>query len=442
MKDQILWLDSETFSPTPLKNGTWIYAEKAEVMVLTYAFGDGPVGCWDLTDPSQKNKHVALTEAMLDPEQEVGMQNGGNFDSTIFRLALGIYIPPERILDVMVQALSHGMPGSLDILCQVLGVADGNAKHKNGRALIQLFCKPQAFKHEVPKGWGTPKARKAEIERQKALWLGRATRHTHPEKWQEFLEYAKADITAMREVHKRLPRWNYPAKLERDLWNLDQKINQRGICIDLPYAQGAVEAAERAKGVLAKRTQELTSEEVQAATQRDSMLVHILAEYGIALPDMQKATLERRIADPDLPTGLKELLNVRLQSCSTSVSKYTALIRGVSSDGRLRGTLQFSGAQRTKRDCLAEGTLVKVKTKLGDVRDKPIQEVLLSDKVWDGDAWVSHEGVVFSGEKEVIFHDGILATEGHKVYLSTSECVTLGEAKNRGLRLWEGNKDF
>lgn len=349
MKDQILWLDSETFSPVPIKHGTHKYAEEAEVMVLTYAFGDGPVQCWDLTDPSQKNDHIALTEAMLDPDQEIGMANGGNFDSVIFDHALGIYIQPNRILDTMVMALSHGLPGSLDMLCSILGVADGNEKHKTGKALIRLFCMPQPFKHEVPKGWGTPKARKAEIERQKAAWTGRATRRTHPEKWCEFLEYAKADITAMRAVYRKIPKWNYPAPLERALWNLDQKINQRGICIDMPFAAGAVRAADRAKDELAIRTQNLTADEVQAATQRDNMLTHILAEYGIALPDMQKATLERRIADPDLPDALRELLSVRLQSCSTSVSKYTALIRGCSSDGRLRGTIQFSGAQRTKR---------------------------------------------------------------------------------------------
>jgi DNA polymerase bacteriophage-type len=79
------------------------------------------------------------------------------------------------------------------------------------------------------------------------------------------------------------------------------------------------------------------------------MLAHILDEYGIALPDMQASTLERRIADPDLPDVLRELLLVRLQASTTSVSKYKSLIKGVSADGRLRGTLQFDGAQRTGR---------------------------------------------------------------------------------------------
>jgi DNA polymerase len=72
-------------------------------------------------------------------------------------------------------------------------------------------------------------------------------------------------------------------------------------------------------------------------------------EYGVDLPNMQMDTLERRMADPDLPEPLRELLGIRLQASSTSVAKYRTLAKSVSSDGRLRGTLQFRGAGRTGR---------------------------------------------------------------------------------------------
>jgi len=88
---------------------------------------------------------------------------------------------------------------------------------------------------------------------------------------------------------------------------------------------------------------------VQAATQRDAMLAHILDIYGVKLPDMQQSTLQRRIDDPDLPAPLRELLAVRLAANTTSVAKYKALVNATSSDGRLRGTLQFCGASRTGR---------------------------------------------------------------------------------------------
>lgn len=100
---------------------------------------------------------------------------------------------------------------------------------------------------------------------------------------------------------------------------------------------------------MAKRTVALTDGEVQAATQRDAMLKHILEAHGVSLPDMQKSTLERRINDDSLPLAVRELLAIRLQASTTSTAKYAALAKGVSSDGRLRGTLQFNGASRTGR---------------------------------------------------------------------------------------------
>src|SRR5205085_2601994 len=82
--------------------------------------------------------------------------------------------------------------------------------------------------------------------------------------------------------------------------------------------------------------------------QRDAMLAHILGEFGIALADLRKSTIERRLADPDMPEGLRELLRIRLQASTTSTSKYKALMNGATG-GRLRGTLQFNGAGRTGR---------------------------------------------------------------------------------------------
>jgi DNA polymerase len=149
----------------------------------------------------------------------------------------------------------------------------------------------------------------------------------------------------MREVHKRLPKWNYKGA-ELALWHRDQQINDRGVCMDVQLALEAVDLEQKR---LAKRTQVMTDGEVQAATQRDALIKHIVESYGVELPDMQRSTLERRMADPDLPSAVKELLAIRLQASTTSTSKYKSLMKGVSSDGRLRGTLQFCGASRTGR---------------------------------------------------------------------------------------------
>lgn len=319
-----LFADLETYCETPISCGTHRYAEDAEVLLFAWAIGDGPVNVWDLTTGAPMPD--ALSAALDDPQVMTVWHNGGMFDSVVLQHTLGIDIPLERIHDTMAQAYAHSLPGSLGALCEVLNVPTHQAKDKTGRQLVNLFCKPQSRTHKIR----------------------RPNRDTHPEEWQHFIEYAAADIEAMRVIWKRMPRWNL-TPFETTLWRLDQRINRRGMCMDMALAESAMATITEEKKHLDKRTEELTDGEVGAATRRDAMLKHIVNAFGITLPDMQKSTLERRINDPNLPTGLRELLIVRLQSCTTSTSKYETLLKSVSRDGRLRGTKQFCGASRTGR---------------------------------------------------------------------------------------------
>ncbi len=324
MSETILWGDLETYCEIPINNGTHAYAEGAEVMLFAWAIGDEPVSVWALTagEPIPSR----LRKAIADPDTLLYFHNS-HFDRTVLRHAMPELAPPvERWRDTMVQALAHSLPGALGALCEVLGVPQDKAKDKEGKSLIQLFCKPR------------PKNSK----------LRRATSKTHPAEWQRFVAYAGLDIEAMREVYKRLPKWNYQGA-ELALWHRDQRINDRGVCMDVQLAQAAIEAVDLEQKRLAKRTQVMTDGEVQAATQRDAMIKHIVESYGVELPDMQRSTLERHIADPGLPLAVKELLHIRLQASTTSTSKYKSLMKGISHDGRLRGTLQFCGASRTGR---------------------------------------------------------------------------------------------
>lgn len=324
-----LWLDLETFCDIPIKNGTHAYAEGVEIMLFAWAIDDGPVSVHDFTE----DQHLpAQLLAALGDESVLIYAHNSHFDRTMLRHALQRQLPGvvaggvERWRDTMVKALAHGLPGALGALCEVLNVDTDKAKDKAGKQLIQLFCKPR------------PKNSK----------LRRATAKSHPAEWQRFVEYAGLDIHAMRAVDAKLPSWNYQGA-ELALWHRDQKINDRGVCVDVELAEAAIAAVGDEQQRLAELTQAMTDGEVQAATQRDAMLRHILEAFGVDLPDMQKSTLERRINDPDLPAPLRELLTIRLAACTTSTSKYKALMKGVSSDGRLRGTLQFCGASRTGR---------------------------------------------------------------------------------------------
>ena len=317
--DKCIFLDTETFCETPINNGTHRYAEGAEIIMWQWAVGDGPVeirdGDEDISD---------LLALLEDESYEVVIHNSA-FDRTVMAHS-GYALPVDRVFDTMVCAMAHSLPGSLGTLCAILGVATDKAKDKEGRTWISLFCKPQ------------PKGRK----------IRRATKETHPVEWQRFRDYGGLDIEAMREIYKKLPRWNYRGA-EKELWHLDQKINERGVLMDLDLAHAAIRASDRAQKIHAADAVRLTDGAVTSANQRDKMLEHILEAYGVGLPDLQISTLERRIDDPDLPVELRELLAVRLQASKTSVSKYKRVLNGVSADGRLRGLLAFCGALRTGR---------------------------------------------------------------------------------------------
>lgn len=318
--DKCIFLDTEAFCETPINNGTHRYAEGAEIIMWQWAVGDGPVvirdGDEDISD---------LLALLEDESYEVVIHNSA-FDRTVIRHATGLDIPVERVFDTMVCAMAHSLPGALGTLCSILGVPVDKAKDKEGKTWINLFCKPQ------------PKGRK----------IRRATRDTHPIEWQKFRDYGGLDIEAMREIYKKLPRWNYRGA-ELELWHLDQKINERGVLMDLDLAHGAIRASDRAQKELARQAVEMTDGQVTAATQRDKMLEHILEAYGIQLADLKGSTVERALEDEDLPPELKELLRVRLDASKTSVSKYKRVLNGVSADGRLRGLLAFCGALRTGR---------------------------------------------------------------------------------------------
>jgi len=318
-----LFVDTETFSATPIRDGTYAYAADAEVMLFAYAYESDPVQVIDITAGESIPPYVLAD--LTDPEYTKVIQHS-MFDRAVLRYGMGINIPPAQIFDTMVCALAHSLPGALHMLCEVLQVDSDEAKDGRGKELIQLFCKPR------------PKNQK----------VRRFTRETHPQEWQEFKDYAGSDIKAMRAVFNKIPTWNYRGR-ELELWGLDQHINDRGFRIDRALAVAAIEAVAEAQAGLADDVVERTFGEVGKATQRDRLLKFILEYYDVDLPDMTKSTLERRLNDPDLPRAVKELLAIRLEASMASTSKYKALLKSVSDDDRLRGTLQFCGASRTGR---------------------------------------------------------------------------------------------
>lgn len=324
-----LFLDFETFSEADLKKvGSYAYAEHptTEVLICTYAFDDEPVQVWDCTDGSDMpgDLHRALRR-LVKPNSRIKMvwHNGGLFDRLIMKHCWGFDIPVSNTIDTMIWAFRHALPGSLEALCEVLGVSADNAKDKRGKALIKRFSKP------------TPKNYK----------IRRYTAETHPDEWALFIKYAVSDITAMREVFHKLPRWGN-SEFEDRVLELDQLINDRGFKVDVALAEAAIEAVEKHKAQLQEEAQRKYG---GSLTGKD--FLPILRELAPAhrIHNAQKSTLNDLLADDDLPDDARTIIEMRLGAASTASTKYNPLLLGRSSDDRRRGCLQYGGAKRTLR---------------------------------------------------------------------------------------------
>lgn len=325
----LIYLDFETYSGIDLKKvGSYAYAEHptTEVLICTYAFDDEPVQVWDCTDGSDMpgDLHRALRRlAKPNSRMKIVGHNFLMFDRLIMKHCWGFDIPVSNTIDTMIWAFRHALPGSLDALCEVLGVSADNAKDKRGKALIQRFSKP------------TPKNYK----------IRRYTAETHPDEWALFIRYAVSDITAMREVFHKLPRWGN-SEFEDRVLELDQLINDRGFKVDVALAEAAIEAVEKHKAQLQEEAQRKYG---GSLTGKD--FLPILRELAPAhrIHNAQKSTLNDLLADDDLPDDARTIIEMRLGAASTASTKYNPLLLGRSSDDRRRGCLQYGGAKRTLR---------------------------------------------------------------------------------------------
>lgn len=245
------------------------------------------------------------------------------------------------------------------------------------------------------------------------------------------IEYCKQDVVVEHALEKKLLPLS-PSELE--VFFLDTVINERGVLVDKPLVDAALRVVEQTAKRLDQEMSQATGGAVTGATQT-AKITAFLTDAGLEVDSIDKEAMEDLLKTPNLDPTAKRVLKIRREAAKSSTAKLKAMLGFMCPDGKIRGNLLYHGAS-TGRWCLAEGTPVLVKGASGAVCEKPIEAVSLDDLVWDGAEWVPHDGVVFSGLKPVITHDGFTATAEHVVYLSDTEKTTLGDAAERGLRLY------
>ena len=324
-----LSIDIETFSSVDLKGGTvYTYSEAPDFQILlfSYAVNDDLVQCIDLT---RRELPGNVIDMLLDPSFTKTAYNA-NFERVCLSRYLGRHLSPENWRCTMVHASTLGLPRTLADVGRVLGLPEDKQKMKEGRALIDYFCKP--CKPTKKNGGRLRNFPEHDVE-----------------KWETFKAYNIRDVETERAIRRRLEQYPMPPE-ELDAYWLDQDINDRGVLVDREIVAAAIQMNMAHRAEITREAVEISGlQNVNSVAQLKNWLLN----NGVKLQDSldKKAIAELRKTG-DLSAAADRMLAIRQELGKSSVSKYEAMQRGMCADGRARGLFAFYGASRTGRWCL------------------------------------------------------------------------------------------
>lgn len=330
----VLHLDFETYSEAELSGeksvGLWNYFnhKSTALLMMAYAFDEGEVKIWFPTEPMP----APLRTAFDNPRVQIAAFNSA-FERYALQYKLATTIPASRFEDPQPSARYLSLPGNLDECSEILGLPQDMAKDKEGKRLINLFCKPVRLKKKrgQPQEWGRNDAT------------------THPADWALFVSYCKQDVVAEREVMRRQTVLGvYPLpRLERRIWEMDQKIDDHGIPVDRDFVTKALKLALREKEETILLNNERTG--LENSNSPAQMLAWARAR-GYDRSSLQKDTVKAQLKYNDKLTPLcRQVLESRAMASSTSYTKLSAILRQICDDDRIRNQFQFMGSARCGR---------------------------------------------------------------------------------------------
>lgn len=322
-----LSIDLETFSSVPIaKAGAqkYIASPDFEILLFAYSLNGAPSVCCDIAQGELLPDWVL--DALCDPQCLKHAYNAA-FEWGCLSKFMGRQLPPEQWRCTMFHGLYAGYPAGLDAAGRALGLPEDKRKLSTGKALIRYFCVPC-----------TPT--KSNGGRRRNL------PNHDPARWELFKEYNAQDVTTEMEIERRLSLITVPDWLQRQ-WETDLLINARGVAVDMEMVNGALEIGATVR-------ERLTQEAVRISGLSNPNSVQQLSawleqETGEEVTDLRKDTVAKMIARaPDIPE-VQRMLEIRQELGKTSTKKYDAIEQAVCPDGRVRGLLQFYGANRTGR---------------------------------------------------------------------------------------------
>lgn len=331
--------DFESRSPFHLSDvglHNYIFSPLTEPLFFWYKL-NGEYKCWRIWEQEHNNCGALLAppelhDAFLNPEVMIVAFNSA-FERYMLR-KLGYKIPASRFIDPQVGGRYLSLPASMGVQCDVLGVPTYLGKDKRGEELIKLFCEKVVVKA----------TKKREGREYYNDW------NSHPKEWEEFLNYGRQDIVAEEELLRRMRilRALPLPEFEQQLWLLDQKVNDRGMPVDVDFVKKMYALAVRAKKEAKEGFEKMTG---VTNANSPTQIKKWAKTQGYPYGTLKKDTVTSVLKDPEikLTDTCRAALKMRAEAASTSYQKLGKILEAVSPDGRLCGQFVFMGSSRCGR---------------------------------------------------------------------------------------------
>lgn len=321
-----LSIDLETYSDVNLKKaGLYRYVQSPafEILLFAYSLDGAPA---QVVDMAQGEKiPLEVVHALTDPQCLKHAYNAA-FEWYCLSKYMGVQLPPSQWRDTMLHGLYAGYTAGLDATGRALGIPEDKQKLATGKALIRYFCVP--CKPTKSNGGRT-----------------RNYPHHDPEKWELFKTYNGQDVVAEMEIERRLSVFPVPDFVQKQ-WETDLLINARGVAVDMDFCEGALELGETIRAQLTDEAVQLSG--LQNPNSVKQLARWLSAETGDDITSLRKETI-KELLGRDNADHVQRMLEIRQELGKTSTKKYDAIEAAVCDDGRVRGLLQFYGANRTGR---------------------------------------------------------------------------------------------
>ncbi len=220
----------------------------------------------------------------------------------------------EQCVDTMMQAAVANMPQGLGDCAIALGLPQDQQKNKRGKYLIQRLCKPHK-----------PTLKRASV------WID------DPALLAELYDYCRQDVSVEMAIAAALPEITQE---HRDRWVLTQRINQRGLPIDVVEVGNIIDVVEQEKRHLNKTFFNITG--ISSPTKRADLLDWV-RRRGVDAADLTSETVEK-LLQSDLPDLPRQALTIRSQVCQTSTAKFGKMLDIVCADGTIKNLHAYHGA--------------------------------------------------------------------------------------------------